>query len=137
MSDTITIGKLAKYSGINAKMIRYYESIGLIPIPGRSRGNYRLYKKTDIYRLQFIQRARKLGFGIDQIRILIILWHALDLASSEVKAIAFAHVNELKERIAEMQGIVNALEKLADQCHGDEQPECPILEELTSNGLQT
>lgn len=134
---TLTIGKLAKASGVNAKMIRYYESIALIPEAQRSDGNYRLYQHNDIHRLRFIHRARKLGFGIEQIRVLMALWQDQERASSEVKIVALAHVNELKERIAEMQGMVNSLENLAEQCHGDDRPDCPILEELTGNDLKS
>lgn len=132
--NSLTIGQLAKASGINAKMIRYYESIALIPEAQRSEGNYRLYQDNDIHRLRFIQRSRKLGFGIEQIRILMALWQDQERSSSEVKALALAHVGELKTRIAEMQSMVNALEDLACKCHGDAHPDCPILEELTGEG---
>mgnify|MGYP000194513036 CR=1 FL=1 len=131
MMSTLTIGQLAKASGINAKMIRYYESIALIPQAQRSEGNYRLYQNNDIHRLRFIQRARKLGFGIEQIRVLMALWQDQERSSSEVKALALAHVDELKARIAEMQSMVSALEDLACKCHGDDRPDCPILESLT------
>ena len=136
MSSTLTIGQLAKASGINAKMIRYYESIALIPRAQRSEGNYRLYQDNDIHRLRFIQRARKLGFGIEQIRVLMALWQDQERSSSEVKALALAHVEDLKARIAEMQSMVNALENLACKCHGDDRPDCPILESLTGREVR-
>jgi MerR family transcriptional regulator, copper efflux regulator len=131
--NSLTIGQLAKASGINAKMIRYYESIALIPEAQRSEGNYRLYQESDIHRLRFIQRARKLGFGIDQIRMLMALWQDQQRSSAEVKALALTHVGELKARITEMQSMVNALEDLACKCHGDDRPDCPILENLTGH----
>lgn len=127
----LTIGQLAKASGVTAKMIRYYESIALIPEAQRSEGNYRLYQDNDIHRLRFVQRARKLGFGIEQIRVLMALWQDQKRSSSEVKALALDHVAELKARIAEMQSMVSALEDLACKCQGDDRPECPILESLT------
>ena len=129
----LTIGQLAQSSGVNAKMIRYYESIDLIPEAQRSEANYRLYQASDVHRLRFIHRSRKLGFGIDQIRVLMALWQDQGRASSEVKAVALAHVNTLKERIIEMQSMVNALEDLAQQCHGDDRSECPILENLMND----
>lgn len=130
MIKPLTIGQLAQSSGVNAKMIRYYESIGLIPEAQRSESNYRLYQANDVHRLRFIHRSRKLGFGIEQIRVLMALWQDQGRASSEVKALALEHVSTLKERIAEMQSMVDALENLAHQCHGDDRPDCPILADL-------
>ena len=124
------IGEAARLSGVSAKMIRHYESIGLIPPAGRTFAGYRLYNEADLHRLAFIRRARGLGFSIKQIQALLGLWDDRSRASAEVKRLAQAHVDELAEKIAEMQAMQRTLQDLARRCHGDERPECPILEDL-------
>ncbi|WP_206858743.1 Cu(I)-responsive transcriptional regulator [Lysobacter changpingensis] len=124
------IGEAARLSGVSAKMIRHYESIGLIPPAGRTFAGYRLYNEADLHRLAFIRRARGLGFSIKQIEALLGLWDDRSRASAEVKRLAQAHVDELAEKIAEMQAMQRTLQDLALRCHGDERPECPILEDL-------
>jgi Cu(I)-responsive transcriptional regulator len=124
------IGEAARLSGVSAKMIRHYESIGLIPPAGRTFAGYRLYNEADLHRLAFIRRARGLGFSIRQIEALLGLWDDRSRASAEVKRLAQAHVDELAEKIAEMQAMQRTLQDLAQRCHGDERPECPILEDL-------
>ena len=124
------IGEAARLSGVSAKMIRHYESIGLIPPAGRTFAGYRLYNEADLHRLGFIRRARGLGFSIKQIEALLGLWDDRSRASAEVKRLAQAHVDELAEKIAEMQAMQRTLQDLARRCHGDERPECPILEDL-------
>ena len=124
------IGEAARLSGVSAKMIRHYESIGLIPPAGRTFAGYRLYNEADLHRLAFIRRARGLGFSIKQIEALLGLWDDRSRASAEVKRLAQAHVDELAEKIAEMQAMQRTLQDLARRCHGDERPECPILEDL-------
>ena len=124
------IGEAARLSGVSAKMIRHYESIGLIPPAGRTFAGYRLYNEADLHRLGFVRRARGLGFSIKQIEALLGLWDDRSRASAEVKRLAQAHVDELAEKIAEMQAMQRTLQDLARRCHGDERPECPILEDL-------
>lgn len=124
------IGELAKNSGVNAKLIRHYESIGLIPKASRTEGNYREYSENDIQFLRFIKRGRSLGFSMKEIKKLISLWRNKSRTSREVKALAAAHIAMLENKIAEMQDVVSNLKKLSKCCHGDNRPECPILEEL-------
>ena len=125
-----SIGEAAALSGISAKMIRHYESIGLVPEAARTAAGYRLYNDDDVHRLRFIHRARSLGFAIKQIEVLLALWSDRSRASAEVKALALEHAAELGERIAEMQAMQRTLEDLARRCHGDERPDCPILDDL-------
>ena len=124
------IGEAADVSGVTAKMIRHYESIGLIPAAARTAAGYRLYSDQDVHRLRFIRRARSLGFPIRQIEVLLALWSDRSRASAEVKALAQRHVEDLGARIAEMQAMQRTLEDLARRCHGDQRPDCPILDDL-------
>ena len=124
------IGEAAELSGVSAKMIRHYESIGLIPEAGRTFAGYRIYSDADVHRLQFVRRARALGFSIKQIEALLGLWNNRSRASAEVKRLAQAHADELAEKIGEMQAMQRTLQDLANRCHGDERPECPILDDL-------
>lgn len=129
-TSILTIGQLAKASGVSAKMIRYYESIELLPPAERTESNYRIYADKDVHRLRFIHRARKLGFSLDHIRVLMALWQDQSRSSREVKSLAIEHIGELEARIAEMQSMVDLLQKLTHQCQGNDRPDCPILEEL-------
>jgi MerR family copper efflux transcriptional regulator len=126
----MNIGDAAKASGVSAKLIRYYESIGLIPEAGRTASGYRVYTAAEVNTLRFIKRARTLGFSIERIQHLVGLWQDKARASSEVKHIALEHVTELEAKIAEMQAMRDALRELADACHGDHRPDCPILSDL-------
>lgn len=126
----MTIGELAKTSGVNAKLIRHYESIGLIPKAARTESGYRLYKEADAQFLRFIKRARGLGFSIKEIKKLIGLWRNKTRASKEVKALASKHIEELENKIKEMQEMVDNLRSLSKSCHGDSRPECPIISTL-------
>ena len=128
------IGEAAALSGVSAKMVRHYESIGLIPAPGRTFANYRLYNSADLHRLRFIKRARTLGFTIAQIEKLLGLWSDPHRASSEVKALAQAHADELAQKIREMQAMQRTLQALAHECHGDRRSACPILDDLAGAG---
>ena len=130
MKTAMTIGEAARESGVNAKLIRYYESIGLIPAAGRTASGYRLYTAGDVNVLRFIRRARRLGFGIGRIQALVALWQDRGRSSAEVKRVALAHVAELDARIAELRAIRDTLAELAAACHGDERPDCPILRDL-------
>ena len=127
---TLNIGQAAKASGVSAKMIRYYERIGLIPAATRTANSYRVYGDSDVHTLRFIRRARDLGFGTTQIAQLVQLWQNRERASAEVKQIALAHVTELDRKITEMRTMRDTLDHLARHCHGDSRPECPILEDL-------
>lgn len=126
------IGEAAALSGVSAKMIRHYESIGLIPPAGRSIAGYRLYSDNDVHRLRFIKRSRSLGFSIKQIETLLGLWDNRSRESFEVKRLALAHAEELAGKIREMQTMQRTLEELAHRCHGDHRPDCPILEDLAA-----
>lgn len=126
----MNIGKAAATSGVSAKMIRYYESEGLIPPVRRNEAGYRLYEQADVHRLRFIRRARDLGFSVETIRELLGLWRDESRASADVKRIARSHIEVLQGKIDQLQAMVDTLETLAQNCHGDHRPNCPILDEL-------
>lgn len=126
----MNIGQASAASGVSAKMIRYYESIGLVPPADRRQSGYREYGSADIHRLRFIRRARDLNFSIEQIRDLLRLWSDRHRSNAEVKAIALEHVAELKERAKHLNEMANALKHLAAACGGNGRPECPIIEGL-------
>lgn len=124
------IGELAKTSGVNAKLIRHYESIGLIPKASRTESGYRTYSDQDIQFLKFIKRGRSLGFSMKEIKKLIGLWRNKSRASSDVKALAAVHIKNLEQKISEMQDMAQNLRRLSHTCHGDNRPSCPILDDL-------
>lgn len=124
------IGEASALSGVSAKMIRHYEAVHLIPQAARTFAGYRLYSDADVHRLQFIKRARTLGFSMKQIEALLGLWDDRSRASGDVKRLAKAHAAELAQKIEEMQAMQRALETLARRCHGDNRPDCPILDDL-------
>ena len=124
------IGEAAAATGVSAKMIRDYEKLGLIPAADRSFAGYRLYADADLHRLRFIRRARGLGFSMKQIAELMALWNDRGRPSAKVKELALSHVGELDARIAELQAMQRSLRTLAGACHGDERPNCPILDDL-------
>jgi len=126
----MNIGDAASASGVSAKMIRYYESIGLIRPPLRTGSNYRVYGQDDVHVLSFIKRARKLGFSVDETATLLGLWQDKSRASAEVKQIATSHIADLQGKIDELQGMVKTLQHLAHCCGGDDRPDCPILDDL-------
>jgi len=130
----MNIGEAAKASGVSAKMIRYYEATGLIAKAARSGAGYRHYSEADIHTLRFIRRARDLGFTVDQIADLLALWRDRSRASADVKRLALAHVAELDRKAAELQGMSQTLRSLAARCHGDDRPDCPIVEDLAEAG---
>ena len=127
-----TIGDAAKASGVSAKMIRHYESIGLIDAAKRTDAGYRLYSNQDVHVLRFVHRARALGFSLDQIRTLLGLWQDEGRASADVRALARSHIAELDQKIADMQAMRRTLESLAASCHGDARSNCPILDDLAA-----
>lgn len=128
----INIGKAAEASGLSAKMIRYYESIGLVEPTVRTSSGYRQYSDTDVQTLRFIKRARDLGFSLDRIQTLVGLWRDTQRKSQDVKRLAYRHIEELDRDIAKLQSIRAQLQHLADFCHGDNRPDCPILDDLSS-----
>ena len=127
---SLNIGQAAKLSGVSAKMIRHYESLDLLPRVMRTESGYRKYGMSEVHTLQFIRRSRDLGFSIPEIAQLLDLWHNRRRASSAVKKVALRHVEELSARIEEMKAMKRTLEGLAASCHGDERPDCPILDDL-------
>lgn len=123
----MNIGQAAKFSGVSAKSIRYYEQIGLVPKVSRSDAGYRNYGTQDVQNLRFIRRARDLGFSVRQISELLVLWGDPDRGCIDVKAMALSHVAGLKAKIADLQAMAQTLEQLAEQCHGNDRPDCPII----------
>ncbi|SHI35612.1 Cu(I)-responsive transcriptional regulator [Wenxinia saemankumensis] len=128
----MNIGDAAKASGVNQKMIRYYESIGLIGYVARSANGYRTYTESDVHTLAFIRRARRLGFPIERIQALMALWRDKRRSSAEVKAIARGHIDELQAKIEELAEMRRTLEHLVASCAGDDRPDCPILDGLSA-----
>ncbi|HEX7030947.1 MAG TPA: Cu(I)-responsive transcriptional regulator [Gammaproteobacteria bacterium] len=131
------IGEASEASGVSAKMIRHYEQIGLIPPANRTFTNYRIYTASDVHTLQFIKRARTLGFSIRQIGVLLDLWQDRNRSSAEAKRLALEHVAELEAKIRELKAMSDTLRQLAENCHGDDRPDCPILEDLAQEGGAT
>ena len=130
----MNIGELADQTGVTAKTIRYYESIGLLPPASRAENGYRIYGERDIETLRFIQRSRGLGFSIKDVSSLLSLWHDTARTSAAVKNLAIKQIEAIEARIAELEGIRRTLIHLADRCHGDSRPDCPILDDL-ADGL--
>jgi len=128
----MNIGQAADASGVTAKMIRYYESIGLISAASRTDAGYRQYTDRDVQTLRFIKRSRDLGFSIERIKTLLGLWEDRGRKSSDVKKLARQYIAELDRDIEKLQTIRNELQNLANSCHGDQRPDCPILEELAT-----
>lgn len=126
----MNIGQASDASGVSAKMIRYYEEIGLIRPPARTGSNYRVYGQDEVHILRFIRRARTLGFSIEETGALLALWQDKTRASAEVRDIAEGHIAALETKIAELQSMVGTLKHLVHCCHGDNRPDCPILDDL-------
>lgn len=132
MNKLVNIGEASKLSGVNAKLIRHYESIGIIPKASRSDAGYRTYSEADVHILSFVKRSRNLGFSMKEIKKLVGLWRNKSRASSEVKNLAIKHVEDMEQKIFELQEMVKTLKHLAKTCHGDHRPDCPILSGLES-----
>lgn len=128
----MNIGKASKATGVSAKMIRHYESMGLLRKTTRTDSGYRIYSTQDLNILRFIKRARSLGFSLEHIRQLLALWQDTHRASSEVKALALGHAEELDMKILELTEMRDLLRNLAATCHGDDKPDCPILDSLSN-----
>lgn len=133
----MNIGEAADASGVTARMIRYYESVGLISETARSDGGYRKYGQRDVHVLRFVKRARALGFPVEQIRALLSLWQDGQRASKDVKEIALRHVEGLTKRIDELTEMRDTVLKRAEHCAGDDRPDCPILLGLASSNETT
>jgi MerR family transcriptional regulator, copper efflux regulator len=128
----MNIGEAAKISGVNAKLIRHYEEIGMIPKASRSESGYRTYSEADVHILSFVKKARGLGFSMKEIKKLVGLWKNKGRASSEVKNLALKHIEEMESKIQELEAMVKTLKHLSKNCHGDGRPDCPILNDLAS-----
>lgn len=126
----MNIGQASAASGVSAKMIRYYESIGLIAEPNRTDAGYRQYSDNAVQTLRFIKRSRDLGFSLERIKTLLGLWENRSRQSSEVKDLARQYIRELDADIEKLQSIRNQLQHLANACHGDQRPDCPIIDDL-------
>ena len=130
----MNIGAAAKASGLSAKMIRYYETIGLLHAASRSDNGYRHYSPQDLQQLAFIKRARDLGFTLEEVGKLLALWQDRERASADVKALAASHIAELERKISELVSLRNSLRELVTSCHGDQRPDCPIIKALATGG---
>lgn len=126
----MNIGEASKNSGVSSKMIRHYEELGIIPRPSRTESGYRRYNENDIHVLRFVRHSRELGFSMKDIKQLVGLWKNKSRSSAQVKTIAKKHRDELQRKLNEIQAIISTLDNLVGCCHGDERPDCPILEEL-------
>ena len=133
--ELMNIGQAAKLSDVSAKMIRHYEAVGLLPAPRRSVAGYRQYTRSEIHTLRFIRHARDLGFSIHAIGVLVGLWHDRQRPSRQVKALAQAQILALEQKAQELLAMKATLEHLVHCCHGDERPDCPILENLAEQDL--
>ena len=128
----VPIGVAARRAGISARMVRHYESLGLISGVARTDSGYRQYTEADVHALHFIRRSRDLGFSMEEIAELLGLWHDRSRASSQVKRIAQQHIDDLSERIAQMQAMQRSLQTLVSCCKGNDRPDCPILDDLAA-----
>lgn len=126
----MNIGEASKASGVSAKMIRYYETIDLVPAADRRSSGYRDYGPADVHRLAFIRRARDLAFSIEEIRELLRLWSDRDRSSREVKELALRHISDLDGRAKQLTEMADALRHLAGTCEGNDRPDCPIIDGL-------
>lgn len=127
----MNIGEVATKSGLPAKTIRYYEDIGLVEASARRENGYRDYDEQDLNLLKFVQRARSLGFTVEECRELLDLYRDRSRASADVKALAIRRIGDIERKIAELQGMQATLEHLIDKCHGDDRPDCPIIDDLS------
>ena len=128
----VNIGEASRLSGVSAKMLRHYESLALLGQVTRTDSGYRQYSEADVHTLRFIKRGRDLGFSMAEIAELVNLWHNRRRASASVKRIAQKHVEDLTQRIEAMQAMQRSLHNLLHHCHGDDRPDCPILDDLAS-----
>ncbi len=132
---SMNIGQAATASGVSAKMIRHYESVGLFPEPARTDAGYRQYTASEVSTLRFIRQSRELGFSIEEIRQLLGLWQDRKRPSRQVRALAQAHIEDLDDKLKELHAMKATLEHLVRCCHGDERPDCPIIDTLAHEGV--
>jgi MerR family copper efflux transcriptional regulator len=132
----MNIGTAARHSGVPSKTIRYYESVGLIAAAERTSAGYRVYDRNDVETLRFVQRARSLGFSVEEVGSLLALWRDRARSSSEVKAMARHRVADIDRKIAELTEMRETLTYLMERCHGDARPDCPILQGLAGKAAQ-
>ncbi|HHI71699.1 MAG TPA: Cu(I)-responsive transcriptional regulator [Rhodobacteraceae bacterium] len=128
----MNVGQAADRAGLTVKTVRYYADIGLVEPMGRSQAGYRLYSDTEVSKLAFIRRARAFGFSVKECRELLDLYQDKSRSSRDVKAIAIKRLTQIDEKLAELQKLRDELSRLADECHGDHRPDCPILESFSS-----
>lgn len=133
MAYPVNIGEAARLSGVSAKMVRHYESLGLLPRVGRTDSGYRQYSEAEVHTLRFIKRARELGFSMEEIGELVGLWQNRRRTSAGVKRVAQKHADELAQRIEAMLSMQRTLHHLIHCCHGDDRPDCPILDDLAGH----
>ena len=126
----MNIGQAAKLSGVSAKTIRYYEGIGLIAPASRTESGYRRYSDSDVQTLRFVERSRSLGFSVEDVGKLLSLWSNKRRQSASVKALAQKHIDAINKKVRELETMRDALHDLVQRCHGDQRPECPIIDEL-------
>ena len=131
--ETFNIGEAARRSGVSTKMVRHYESLGLLPAVHRTEAGYRQYGDNEVHTLRFIRRARDLGFSMEEIGQLLKLWQNKRRTSADVRRIASKHVEDLTRKMAEMEAMRRTLQHLVHCCHGDDRPDCPILDELAAH----
>ena len=124
-------------SGVNSKLRRYYESIGIIPKATRNKSGYRSYSEKDIHTLNFVKRSRDLGFSLEEIKQLLSLWKNKNRSSKEVKNLVLKHIAMLENKIKELEAMTYTLKNLAKTCHGDSRPDCPILKDISGNHCET
>lgn len=129
----MNIGTVAGKTGLPAKTIRYYEDIGLIPAAARTASGYRSFSEEDLQTLRFVQRARSLGFSVKDVGNLLALWRDKERSSADVKALALEHVERIERKIAELRAMRDTLTVLAEHCHGNDRPNCPILDDLAGD----
>lgn len=130
MPEDMKIGEVARQAGLPAKTIRFYEEVGLIPPPRRAANGYRIYEERSVHLLRFIARARSLGFPLEDVHDLVDLWQDQDRSSADVKRLARDHIAAIDEKLTELRDMRRTLSALVERCHGDDRPDCPILEEL-------
>jgi Cu(I)-responsive transcriptional regulator len=135
VGDMMNIGEAAGASGVSAKMIRHYEGIGLLPVASRTESGYRQYDDNEVHTLRFIRHSRDLGFSLAEIAELVGLWQNRRRPSRQVKALAQHHIEELDRKAQQLLAMKSTLEHLVHCCHGDERPECPILDGLAREGV--
>jgi len=129
----MNIGEVARRAGLNSRTIRFYESIGLVGAPERASSGYRDYGEKDVHRLRFVASARALGFAVEEIRQLLALYDDRERSSADVKNVVLHHVEEIDRKLKELAAMRRTLLHLAERCHGDQRPDCPILDELSAS----